>query len=290
MTRNSFFSKKKMLNIKGKLIDFSEPCIMGIINVTPDSFYLGSRFAGEDALHNRINQIINEGGKIIDIGAYSSRPGAENIDISEEKARLLPVLKILCNKFPDAIVSLDTFRSEIARWAFEHYGVSIINDISGGTADTEMFSTIADLHIPYVLMHMRGTPQTMIHETKYNDVVKEVIYELAVKVRNLHEMGVIDIIIDPGFGFAKNIEQNYQLLNHLDIFQIFEHLILVGLSRKSMIYKLLETSAEEALNGSTILHTIAIQKGADILRVHDVKEAFEVAKLLKHPYFENSAF
>lgn len=286
----SFFKKNNFLNIKGELVDFSQACVMGILNITPDSFYSGSRFNSLESIRKRANQIFSEGGKIIDVGAYSSRPGAENISADEEKFRLKPALKLLRDEFPNAIVSLDTFRSDIAQWAVEEFGISIINDISGGTADKNMFSVIAKLHVPYILMHMRGTPQSMVSEAEYNDVVKEVIYELAEKTRTLHELGVCDIIIDPGFGFAKSIEQNFNILHHLEMFHIFEHLLLVGVSRKSMIYKLLHISPEEALNGTTVLNTLAIQKGADILRVHDVKEAVEVIKIMKHPHFTKNMF
>lgn len=267
------------ININGGLLDITRPCIMGIINITPDSFYEKSRITLENDIIVRINQMLEEGAKIIDIGAYSSRPGAENINEKAERERLEHALTIIRKTFPDIILSLDTFRSAIAYWAVKEYNVNIINDISGGNLDTEMFKTIAKLRVPYILMHMRGTPQNMNQFTKYNNVIHDVIFELSEKVYEMRLLGIADIIIDPGFGFAKTIKQNFELLNNLDKFQIFNSPILAGISRKSMIYKTLECTAEEALNGSTVLNTIALLKGVNILRVHDVKEAMEAIKL-----------
>ncbi len=282
--KDTFFSKKATINIDGKLIDVSEPKIMGIVNITPDSFYAGSRCTDEQAIINRVNQIIAEGATFVDVGAYSSRPGAENIDEKTEKDRLTSALKTIRKNFPEIIISLDTFRASIAEWAVNEFGIGIINDISGGNLDAEMFPTMARLKVPYILMHMRGTPANMQEQTNYVNVVKEIINELSQKIFKLREDGVNDIIIDPGFGFAKTIEQSYQVLRNLDMFKIFELPVLVGLSRKSMIYKFLNISPDEALNGTTALHTIALLKGVGILRVHDVKEACEVIKIVCNKY------
>lgn len=280
--KDTFFSRKATINVNGEIVDISSPCIMGIVNITPDSFYSGSRYTEIDNILKRVRQITNEGAKFIDIGAFSSRPGAQEIDEKTEKERLkLPLFEIR-KKFPQAIISVDTYRSAIAEWTIGEFGVGLINDISGGTMDAKMFSTIARLRIPYILMHMRGKPENMQEHAKYNNVTKEIITELSLKVLKLRELSINDIIIDPGFGFAKTIPQNYQILNQLDIFRVFELPILVGLSRKSMIYKILNTSPADALNGTTVLNTIALLKGVNILRVHDVKEASEVIKLVSN--------
>jgi dihydropteroate synthase len=279
--KDTFFSKKRFLNVKGKLVELTEPIVMGIINVTPDSFYSGSRFNCEKEIINKAQEILNEGGFIFDIGAYSSRPHAENISEDTEKERLALSLAAIKKEFPDAIISLDTFRSSIAEWAVSTYGVDIINDISGGSLDSKMFTVIAKLKIPYILMHMRGTPQNMQKMAVYKNTTKEVISELSVKLRELKDLGVNDIIIDPGFGFGKSIENNFEILNNLDMFQMFDLPLLVGISRKSMIYKTLNISPEEALNGTTVIHTIALLKDVDILRVHDVKQAVEAIKLIQ---------
>jgi dihydropteroate synthase len=253
---------------------------MGIINVTPDSFYSASRFFDEESIFNRTKQILNEGAKFIDIGAYSSRPGSILIDEKTEKERLSLALTSIRNHFPNALLSIDTFRANIAEWAVGEYSVGIINDISGGTLDEKMFSTIAKLQVPYVLMHMRGTPNTMQKLTAYKNLVKDILGELSLQIYKLHELGVNDIIVDPGFGFAKTLEQNYELLKSLDVFRILELPLMVGVSRKSMIYKLLDISPGEALNGTTVLNTVALLKGANILRVHDVKEAVETIRIV----------
>jgi dihydropteroate synthase len=280
--KDTFFSRKATINVNGEIVDISSPCIMGIVNITPDSFYSGSRYTEIDNILKRVRQITNEGAKFIDIGAFSSRPGAQEIDEKTEKERLkLPLFEIR-KKFPQAIISVDTYRSAIAEWTIGEFGVGLINDISGGTIDAKMFSTIARLRIPYILMHMRGKPENMQEHAKYNNVTKEIITELSLKVLKLRELSINDIIIDPGFGFAKTIPQNYQILNQLDIFRVFELPILVGLSRKSMIYKILNTSPADALNGTIVLNTIALLKGVNILRVHDVKEANEVIKLVSN--------
>lgn len=271
------------INANGQLIDLGTPQVMGILNVTPDSFYSGSRKQTETEIAERVEQILAEGGQMIDIGAYSSRPNADDVSTKEEMERLRRGLRILREKAPDAIVSVDTFRADVAKMCVEEYGVQIINDISGGELDKEMFSTVARLGVPYVLMHMKGTPQTMQEAPHYDDLMKEVLLYFAEKIQQLRDLGQKDIILDPGFGFAKTLEHNYELLSHLEALQIFELPILVGVSRKSMIYKLLGTTAQEALNGTTVLNTICLMKGcANILRVHDVKECVEAVKIYKN--------
>ena len=269
------------INVNGRLMDLSEPQVMGILNVTPDSFYAGSRSETEKDIVQRLHQIIDEGASIIDIGGYSSRPNAEHISVEEEMSRLRNGLEIIRKHHPDAVVSVDTFRADIAKMCVEEYGVAIINDISAGQMDETMFPTIAQLGIPYIIMHMKGTPQDMQTSPTYAHFLKEVFYYLSEKVQRLRDLGVKDIIIDPGFGFGKTLEHNYELMNHLEEFSLFELPLLVGVSRKSMIYKLLGTTPEEALNGTTSLHTIALLKGANILRVHDVKEAVESIKIVQ---------
>ena len=269
------------INVNGRLMDLSEPQVMGILNVTPDSFYAGSRSETEKDIVQRLHQIIDEGASIIDIGGYSSRPNAEHISAAEEMNRLRNGLEIIRKHQPDAVVSVDTFRADVAKMCVEEYGVAIINDISAGQMDEQMFPTIAKLGVPYIIMHMKGTPQDMQVSPKYDHFLKEIFYYFSEKVQKLKDLGVKDIIIDPGFGFDKTIEHNYELMNHLEEFSLFELPLLVGVSRKSMIYKLLETTPEEALNGTTALHTIALLKGANILRVHDVKEAVESIKIVQ---------
>lgn len=267
------------INTGNQLITTGKPLIMGILNATPDSFFEGSRCMTENLIENRIKQIIDEGGSIIDIGAYSSRPDAQHIDTKEEWRRLETALRILRDQYPDVITSVDTFRSEIAKRAVEEYGVNMINDISGGEMDRSMFATIGELKVPYIMMHMKGTPQTMQQHCDYNDLFQDIALYFSGKIEQLRELGVNDIIIDPGFGFSKTLEQNYELLAKLEHFSIFEHPILVGVSRKSMIYKLLDIKPEEALNGTSVIHTVALRKGADILRVHDVKEAVQCVEI-----------
>ena len=269
------------INVNGKLMDLSEPQVMGILNVTPDSFYAGSRAETERDITQRIHQIVNEGASIIDIGAYSSRPNAQHISAEEEMSRLRTGLELIRKHYPKAIVSVDTFRADIARMCVEEYGVAIINDISAGNMDEQMFSTIARLGVPYIIMHMKGTPQNMQENPHYDHFLKEIFYYFSEKVQKLRDLGAKDIIIDPGFGFGKTIEHNYELMNHLEEFHLFELPILVGISRKSMIYKLLGITPEEALNGTTALNTIALTKGAHILRVHDVKEAVETIRIVE---------
>ena len=264
------------INIKGILIDLSELKIMGIINATPDSFYKESRF---QRFEEKIEEMVSNGVDIFDIGGYSTRPGAKDVDINEELKRVIPIIEIIRKKYPEIIISIDTFRASVAKEAIEA-GAHIVNDVSGGDLDSDMFQTVAELQVPYILMHMRGNPLTMADKATYGNVTKEVIVELAGKINNLRKIGVKDIIIDPGFGFSKTIEQNFELLNNLELFQIFELPILVGLSRKSMIWKTLSANATAALNGTSVLNTKAAIKKANILRVHDVLEASELRKLL----------
>ena len=268
------------LNLNGKLYELSSPKVMGILNVTPDSFYAGSRKQTEEDIKSRCREIIEEGGDIIDIGAYSSRPDAEHISAEEEKRRLRTGLEILRNEYPEAIVSVDTFRADVAEMCVKEYKVNIINDISAGEMDKEMFNTVARLQVPYIMMHMKGTPQDMQKSPQYTSLMKEIFMYFSEKVYKLHEMGVNDLILDPGFGFGKTLEHNYELMNHLEEFSLFNLPVLVGISRKSMIYKLLGNTPSEALNGTTALNTIALLKGANILRVHDVKEAVETVRIV----------
>lgn len=269
------------INVGGKLMDLSEPQVMGILNVTPDSFYSASRKNSEVEIGERVNAIISEGGSIIDIGAYSSRPGADNISASEEMSRLRGALQILRNEAPEAVVSVDTFRADVAKMCVEEYGVQIINDISGGELDPQMFQAVAALGVPYILMHMKGNPQTMQVEPHYDDLLTEMLQYFGSKVQQLHELGVKDVILDPGFGFAKTLEHNYELMNRMQDLQVLGLPMLVGVSRKSMIYRLLGGTPEGALNGTSVLNTLALLKGASILRVHDVKEAAEVVQIVK---------
>jgi len=278
--KDTFFSKKRSIKCRGEIIDLSEPKIMGILNVTPDSFFDGGRLKTLEDIKNHVSEMIIEGFDILDIGAYSSRPGAEMVTEKEELNRLIPVLELIKKQFPDIIISVDTFRSGIAKHVVKIFNVDIINDISSGDMDKEMFQTIAELNVPYIMMHMKGTPQTMHQNPEYKNVVKEIMDYFSLKVRQLKLLGVSDIIIDPGFGFGKTIEHNYQLLNHLKDFRIFELPVLVGLSRKSMIFKALNTTPEESLNGTSVLNTLALVGGANILRVHDIKEAKETIKLV----------
>ena len=273
--------QSKYINVNGFLLDLSSPCVMGILNVTPDSFYAGSRMQTEIDITHRIEQIVGEGAGIIDVGAYSSRPNAENVSPAEEMERLRMGLGILRKVQPDAVVSVDTFRADVARMCVEEYGVAIINDIAAGEMDGDMFRTVADLNVPYIMMHMQGTPQNMQQNPHYDNLLKEVFMYFARKVQQLRDLGVKDIILDPGFGFGKTVEHNYELLAHLEEFRIFELPLLAGVSRKSMIYRLLGTSPQEALNGTTVLDTICLLKGADILRVHDVREAVETVKIVE---------
>lgn len=283
-----FKSTKKTLNCRGRLVNLTTPAVMGILNLTPDSFYAGSR-TSVDSVVATAEQMLTDGATFLDIGGYSTRPGAANISPTEEADRVLPAIDAILGSFPGALISVDTFRASVARQAVEA-GACLINDVSGGTLDAAMFSTVAGLgraglSVPYVLMHLRGTPQTMQTMTTYTNLVPDVIDELAVQLAQLRELGVADIILDPGFGFAKTVEQNFLLLNKLPAFGLFDAPILVGLSRKSTIWKTLKITANEALNGTTVLNTLALTKGASILRVHDVREAVECIKLTQSVTF-----
>ena len=271
----------RYINVNGSLLDLSQPRVMGILNVTPDSFYAVSRTQTEVEIARRVKQIVSEGAAIFDIGAYSSRPNADNVSAREEMERLRMGLKILFEIQPDAVVSVDTFRADVARMCVEEYGVAIINDIAAGEMDANMFHTVAALNVPYIMMHMQGTPQSMQQHPHYDNLLKEVFLYFARKVQQLRDLGVKDIILDPGFGFGKTMEHNYELLSHLEEFRIFKLPLLVGVSRKSMIYRLLDITPQEALNGTTVLDTICLLKGADILRVHDVKEAVETVRIVQ---------
>lgn len=269
------------IRVRGELISFEQPIVMGILNITPDSFYAGSRKETEKDIAERCTEIIAEGGRIIDIGAYSSRSHAVHISEEEEMKRLRMGLAIIKKENPQAILSVDTFRANVARMCVEDYGVDIINDISGGLLDTQMASTVGKLGVPYILMHMKGTPQTMQDNITYEHLVPEVMTYFSRRIEELRAEGVKDIIVDPGFGFAKTLAHNYELMKHLEDFHLFNAPLLVGISRKSMIYHLLGGTPTEALNGTTILNTIALQKGAHILRVHDVKEAVEAIRIVE---------
>src|SRR5258708_4541572 len=268
MAKDTFFRKKTTLNAGGRLIDLSSPKVMGIINITPDSFYGGSRKQGIDEALQQAEKMLNEGATFLDLGAYSSRPGAEDISLQEETDRLLPVVEAMVSRFPDAVLSIDTFRSQVAEVAIKA-GSHIINDISGGQLDSEMFSTVVRLQVPYILMHMKGTPQNMNQQAHYEDVFAEVYDYFVDKYYQLKQLGVHDVIIDPGFGFAKRPEHSFALMNRLQDFNMLQLPVLVGISRKKMIYGQLGITAAEALNGTTALNTIALTKGTNILRVHD---------------------
>ncbi|RYC53387.1 dihydropteroate synthase [Flagellimonas olearia] len=267
------------INCKGELIDLTVPKVMGILNLTPDSFFDGGAYKDEASILNQVEYMLEHGATFIDMGAYSSRPGAEHVNEDEELKRMLPVIELILKKFPDTLISVDTFRSKVALESLER-GAAIINDISAGNLDEEMFKTVAQHQVPYIMMHLKGTPQSMQKEATYTDLIKDLRHYFSEKVQEATSQKINDIIIDPGFGFAKTTEQNYTLLNHLDLFKTFDLPLLIGLSRKSMIYKVLDSNPKEALNGTTALHTIALLKGANILRAHDVKEAMECVKLV----------
>lgn len=266
------------INCKGRLIDLSAPKVMGILNCTPDSFYDGGRYKDEAQLLKQAERMLAEGADFIDVGAYSSKPNAEFVTETEELERLVPVVELVLKHFPDAVISVDTFRAGVAKAAVAA-GAAIVNDISAGLLDEAMLPTVGKLKVPYIMMHMRGTPQTMVKLTQYDDIIKEMLFYFSQRIATARQAGINDIIIDPGFGFAKTMEQNYEVLNKLELFDITGLPLLAGVSRKSMIYKLLGTTPQEALNGTTVLNTIALTKGAKILRVHDVKEAVEAVKL-----------
>jgi dihydropteroate synthase len=266
------------INCKGQLIDLTTPKVMGILNVTPNSFYDGGMYKSSSEMLTKVGKMLSEGATFIDVGAYSSKPSAEYVSEEEELQRIIPIINLILEYYPEALLSVDTFRSEVAKVCIEN-GAAIINDISAGNLDDKMLETIAKYNVPYVMMHMRGTPETMQKMTSYEDIVKEILFCFSEKVANARSFGINDLIIDPGFGFAKTLDQNYEVLQKMELFGILELPLLAGFSRKSMIYKTLQSSAEEALNGTTVLNTVALTKGAKILRVHDVKEAMECVTL-----------
>lgn len=270
---------KKTININGSLLSLDNPIVMGILNITPDSFYSGSRKSTITEAIEQAERIVSEGATIIDIGGQSTFTTSTMLNADEELERITPVIKEIRGNFPQSIISVDTFYSKVAQVAVEELGANIINDVSGGQIDDNMFETVAKINVPYILMHMRGTPQTMQQNTSYDDVVKDIFYYLSKKVAKLNELGLNDIIIDPGFGFSKTLDQNYKLMANLKYFDIFELPLLVGISRKTMIHKLLNTTPAESLNGTTALNMYALQSGANILRVHDVKQAVECVRI-----------
>ena len=267
------------INCKGKLIELDSPKVMGIMNITPDSFYDGGRLKNDRDILLHAEKLINEGATFIDLGGYSSRPNAKHISEKEELQRVIPVIETLIDKFPNALISIDTFRSKVARNAIQS-GACMINDISAGNMDEKMFKTVAEMQVPYIMMHMKGTPQTMQKNPTYDDIVHEVIFYFSQKISELRSLGVNDLIIDVGFGFGKTIPQNYILLKNLALFKSLEVPILAGVSRKSMLYKMIDVTAQEALNVTTVANTIALMNGTNILRVHDVQEAIETIKII----------
>lgn len=267
------------LNLRGKLYPLDEPQIMGILNVTPDSFFAESRTSDDEQIATRVKQMMDEGADMIDIGGYSSRPSADDVSPQEEMERLRRGLRIVRKLYPDVPISVDTFRADVARMCIEEEGADLINDIAAGMMDCQMFKTVARLGVPYIMMHMQGTPETMQLDPHYNNLRREVMLYFAERIDRLCQMGAKDIIIDPGFGFGKTVEHNYELMNHLEDFSVFNLPILVGISRKSMIYKLIGGTPQTSLNGTTVLNTIALTKGAHILRVHDVKQAVEAKRI-----------
>ncbi|MBT3384353.1 MAG: dihydropteroate synthase [Prolixibacteraceae bacterium] len=276
----NFQKRKNSINLGGELIDFSVPIVMGIINVTPDSFYDGGKMEDEKVLLSTVEKMIKEGAAIIDIGAISTRPGAQTISTKIELGRLLPAIQVIRKNFPKTPISVDTFRSWVAVRVIDEIGPIIVNDISGGTLDSKMFETIGKMGVPYILSHIQGTPGTMQDNPQYDDIIKDITNYFSEVVKRLTKLGVADVIIDPGFGFGKNLEHNYELLNRLDSFKVFQLPVMVGLSRKSMIWKTLDIKPDAALNGTTVANTLALMGGADILRVHDVKEATEAIKII----------
>jgi dihydropteroate synthase len=266
------------IRCKGQLIDLTTPKVMGILNVTPNSFFDGGKYQNESEILSKVRKMLDDGATFIDIGAYSSKPSAEFISEEEEFQRIVPIVQLILENFPETLISIDTFRSEVAKACIEN-GAAIINDISAGNLDDKMLETIAKYNVPYIMMHMRGTPQTMQTMTNYDNIVKEILFYFSERIAKARSFGINDLIVDPGFGFAKTLEQNYEVLQKMELFEMLELPLLAGFSRKSMIYKTLHSSAEEALNGTTVLNTIALTKGAKILRVHDVKEAMECVTL-----------
>lgn len=269
-----------LINCKGQLIDLSIPKVMGILNVTPNSFFDGGKYKNEEEIISQVDKMLSEGATFIDIGAYSSKPSAEFVTESDEIERIVPVIELILKHFPHALLSIDTFRAEVAKAGLES-GAAIINDIAAGELDDKMFDVITAYNVPYIMMHMRGNPQTMQSLTQYDDIVKEMLFYFSEKVKKARSYGINDLILDPGFGFAKTTDQNFEVLQKMELFNLLELPVLAGVSRKSMIYKTLNNTAQEALNGTTVINTIALTKGAKILRVHDVKEAVECVNLFK---------
>ncbi len=274
-----FLKRKNSVNLGGELIDFTVPIVMGIVNVTPDSFYEGSKMEDETVMLSAVEKMVKDGVTIVDVGAVSTRPGAQLISTKVELERLLPAVLAIRKNFPELPISIDTFRSWVAVRVIDEIGPIVVNDISGGSLDSKMFETIGRLKVPYILSHIQGIPQNMQEEPQYNDIIKDISSYFSEKVKRLSKLGVVDVILDPGFGFGKNLDHNFDLLNRLDSFKVFQLPVMVGLSRKSMIWKALETVPEEALNGTSVANTMALLGGADILRVHDVKEAVEAIKI-----------
>lgn len=279
-TSAKFLKRKNTINLNGRLIDFSTPVVMGILNVTPDSFFDGGKYRTEKNVLKRAEEILVQGGTIIDIGAISTQPGAEGISTKAEIERLLPAVKAVRKNFPEAFISIDTYRSWVAMEVIEECGPCIVNDVTGGNFDVLMFDTIGKLGVPYILMHMQGTPLKMQENPEYEDIIREISMFFTEKTKQLTRAGVKDVIIDPGFGFGKTLEHNYDLLNRLDSFKVFQLPVMVGVSRKSMIFKLLGSKPDEALNGTSVINTLALMGGADLLRVHDVREAVEAVKIM----------
>ena len=272
------FYLKMTINCKGQLVDLSTPKVMGILNVTPNSFFDGGKYKNESEMLSKVGKMLSEGATFIDVGAYSSKPSAEFVSEEEELQRIVPIINLILEYYPETLISIDTFRSDVAKVCIEN-GAAIINDISAGNLDDNMLETIAKYNVPYIMMHMRGTPQTMQAMTSYENIVKEILFYFSERIAQARSHGINDLIVDPGFGFAKTLEQNYEVLQKMELFEILELPLLAGVSRKSMIYKTLHSTAEESLNGTTVLNTIALTKGAKILRVHDVKEAMECVTL-----------
>jgi len=279
-TATKFLKRKNTLNLNGRILDLAQPVVMGIINVTPDSFFDGGKYKTDKKVVKRAEEILDQGGTVIDIGAVSTQPGKEGISTKEEIDRLLPAVKAVKKEFPDAFLSIDTYRSWVALKIIEECGPCIVNDVSGGNFDVHMFDTIGKLDVPYILMHMQGTPLKMQENPVYEDIIRDISLFFTERVKQLTKSGVKDVIIDPGFGFGKLLEHNYELLNRLDSFKVFQLPLMVGMSRKGMIYKLLGTNADEALNGTTVVNTLALMGGADILRVHNVREAVEAIRIM----------
>lgn len=280
-TSAKFLKRKSSINLNGRLIDFSKPVVMGILNVTPDSFFDGGKYKTEKKVVKRAEEILEQGGTIIDIGAVSTQPGSEGVSTKDEIDRLVPAVKAVRKAFPEAFISIDTYRSWVALKVIEDCGPCIVNDVSGGNFDVHMFETIGKLGVPYVLMHIQGTPLKMQDNPVYEDIIRDISMFFTDRVKKLNKAGVKDVIIDPGFGFGKTLEHNYELLNRLDSFKVFQLPVMVGVSRKSMIYKLLGAKPEDALNGTSVVNTLALMGGADLLRVHDVREAVEAVRIME---------